>query len=91
MNVFFTDEATAQKPRRLIIQLLAHFLPDAAPVLRLLFHRLGFNDLFDDREVFWQAWRTGLACYRLAFFHNPGSGRRDDGLRHQFRQAQEQL
>ena len=61
VNIFFADRPAAQKTRRFIIQLLAHFLPDATPVLRRGFHGCGFNHFFDHWQVIGQARRTVFA------------------------------
>src|SRR2546430_15813897 len=51
-NVAAADQAPAQEPGRLIIQLLTDFLADAAPGFRGLFDWLGVDHFFDDREIF---------------------------------------
>ncbi len=58
MNVFATDEPSAQEPARFVIELFADFLADQAPGLGLLLHRLGINNLFDDRQLFGQTRRS---------------------------------
>ena len=65
MNIFFTDRAPAQKARRLVIQLLARFLVNAAPLLGRGLDQFQFNHLFDHRQMIGQTGRTGFA--RLNF------------------------
>jgi hypothetical protein len=52
MDILFANDPVGKKAWRFIVQLLADFLPDAPPVGRRFFHRLGFNHSFPHRQVF---------------------------------------
>jgi len=83
--------------RRLVVELLVHFLADPAPVLRGLFDDLRLNDLFDDGQVFRNtlgALALGLA--RGGGFHGHDVGRslllfRGGALFSRLAQAQQQF
>ena len=51
VNVGAADGAPPQKPRRLIVQLLTDFLPDATPRFRLRLDCFRFNHFFHHRQV----------------------------------------
>ncbi len=68
VNEFAANDPAAQETAGFVVELFVHFLADAAPGLRLCFHRLGIDDLFDQRQMLRQTRPALRAGTRSAFF-----------------------
>ena len=89
-HIFFADEPPAQKTGRFIIQLLADFLPDAAPLFGSGFHRFRFEHFLDHRQVLRQPRRAFLPGPTHGDFGGGDDGH-GGGCFHEDSRLQEQL
>ena len=64
MHELAPDEPPHQEVRRLVIELVADFGADAAPVLGLGFNFRGFDDLFEHGQIGRPARFIALAAFR---------------------------
>ena len=92
-GVFTPHDATFEEVRRRVVELLGHFLADAAPRLGARLHRLGIDQLLDHRQMLRNA-RPALTrrrWSRRAPWGLRGHGLRGFSRRIESLQHQEQL
>ena len=61
-DILGADEPATEEAARLVVELFADFLADPAPLLGRGFDRIGFEDFFDDGQMFGQSRGAFLRC-----------------------------